>query len=285
VIRFAVSLLVAVTTLAAAEAGAASPPVQLRTFRFVDHSRQAHYGDGTSGPRVLVTEVRFPRAGHAPYPLIVFAHGFAVTPHDYARLLETWARAGYVVAAPIFPVESPRARGGPSQSDLGNEPGDLSFVISRLLGPAGPLRTLVDARQIAIAGQSDGGVAALATAYDRRYRDRRIKAAIVMSGAALPGFTTPPTGSPPLLAVQGTQDPFNSPSTTSYYYGLVRRPKFLLWLLGAPHREPYSTNDRWAPVVRLATTRFLDHYLRGAPLRPLIPAGTAPGVARVVSER
>jgi predicted dienelactone hydrolase len=284
VIRAGVLLLVAVTMLAAG-ADAASPPVQLRTFRFVDHARRAQFRDGTSGPRVLVTEVRYPQVGHAPFPLIVFAHGFAVTPHDYVRLLETWARAGYVVAAPIFPVESPGARGGPSQSDLDNEPRDLSFVISRLLGPAGPLRKLVDARKIAIAGQSDGGVAALTTAYDRRYRDPRIKAAIVMSGGPLPGFTTHPPGSPPLLAVQGTLDPFNSPGTTSYYYGLMRPPKFLLWLLGAPHREPYSTNDRWAPVVRLATTRFLDHYLRGAPLRPLIPAGTKPGVARVVSDR
>jgi predicted dienelactone hydrolase len=284
VIRAASVLLVALAVLAAG-ADAASPPVQLRTFRFVDHSRLAHFRDGTSGPRVLVTEVRYPQVGQAPYPLVVFAHGFAVAPHDYGRLLQTWARAGYVVAAPIFPVESPHARGGPSQSDLENEPRDLSFVISRLLGPAGPLRKLVDARKIAIAGQSDGGVAALTTAYDRRYRDRRIKAAIVMSGGPLPGFTTPPPGSPPLLAVQGTQDPLNSPGTTSYYYALMRPPKFLLWLIGAPHREPYSTNDIWAPVVRLATTRFLDHYVRRAPLRPLIPAGTQPGVARVVSER
>jgi predicted dienelactone hydrolase len=282
VIRSGVLVLLAVVMLAAGT-DAASPPVQLHTYRFVDYSRRAQFRDGTSGPRVLVTEVRYPRDGHPPYPLVVFAHGFAVTPHDYVRLLETWARAGYVVAAPIFPVESPSARGGPSQSDLNNEPRDLSFVISRLLAPTSPLQKLVYAQRIAIAGQSDGGVAALATAYDRRYRDRRIKAAIIMSGAALPGFTAPPRGSPPLLAVQGTGDPFNSPSTTSYYFGLIRRPKFLLWLIGAPHREPYSTNDRWAPVVRLATTRFLDHFLRGAPLRPLIPAGT--GVARVVSER
>lgn len=282
-IRAGVLLLVAVTIVAAV-ADAASPPVQLRTFRFVDHSRRAQFGDGSSGPRVLLTEVRYPSGERAPFPLVVFAHGFAVTPHDYAGLLETWARAGYVVAAPIFPVESPDARGGPSQSDLGNEPRDLSFVISRLLGPSGPLRKLVDARKVAIAGQSDGGVVALTTAYDRRYRDPRVKVAIVMSGGPLPGFTTPPPGSPPLLAIQGTRDPFNPPGTTSYYYRLMRPPKFLLWLLGAPHREPYSSDDRWAPVVRLATTRFLDHYLRGAPLRPLIPRSTRPGVARVVSE-
>jgi predicted dienelactone hydrolase len=268
---------------AVAATGASSPSVHLRTLRFVDVSRRAHFRNGTSGPRVLVTEVRYPAGGHGPFPLVVFAHGFIETPDNYARLLNTWAAAGYVVAAPSFPVERPGAPGGPDRSDLANEPADLSFVISRLTAPGSPVRSLIDARQIAVAGQSDGAVAALSVAYDRRFRDRRIDAAIVMSGAAMAGFSQPPAGSPPLLAVQGTQDPFNSPSTTTYYFGLMRSPKFLLWLLGAKHLEPYTTNDRWAPVVRVATTRFLDHYLGGAPLRPLLNAGTRPGIARITS--
>ena len=286
VTRMIVLLLVAGTIEVSVTAAtdAAASPVRLRTLRFVDRSRRAHFRNGASGPRVLVTEVRYPRRGNAPFPLIVFAHGFAETPHDYVRMLEAWARAGYIVAAPAFPLERPGAPGGPSRGDLDNEPGDLSFVISRLTARGNPLQALVDSREIAVAGQSDGAVAALAATYDRRYRDRRIDAAVIMSGAALPGFAEPPPGSPPLLAAQGTQDSFNSPSTTSYYFGLMRKPKFLLWLLGAAHLEPYTTNDRWAPIVRLATTRFLDHYLRGAPLRPLINAGTQPGIARIVSE-
>lgn len=279
-------LLCAVLTVGAsavAATGASSPSVQLRTLRLVDVSRLAHFRNGTSGPRVLVTAVRYPRGGHGPFPLVVFAHGFIETPDNYARLLNAWAGAGYVVAAPSFPVERPGAPGGPDRSDLGNEPADLSFVISRLIAPGSPVRTLIDSRRIAVAGQSDGAIAALSVAYDRRFRDPRIDAAIVMSGAAMGGFSQPPAGSPPLLAVQGTQDPFNSPSTTTYYFNLVRRPKFLLWLLGAKHLEPYTTNDRWAPVVRVATTRFLDRYLRGAPLRPLLNAGTRPGIARITS--
>jgi dienelactone hydrolase len=277
-------LALTVSTSATAATDAAPPAVQLRTLRFVDRSRSAHFRNGTSGPRVLVTQVRYPRLGHAPFPLVVFAHGFVETPDDYSRLLDSWAHAGYIVAAPAFPVESPGAPGGPDRSDLNNEPGDLSFVISRMTAPGSPMRKLVDPKRIAVAGQSDGAVAALAVAYDRRYRDRRIDAAVVMSGAALSGFTQPPLGSPPLLAVQGTQDPFNSPSTTSYYFNLMRRPKFLVWLLGAKHLEPYTTNDQWAPVVRLTTTAFLNHYLRGAPLAPLINAANRPGLARITSE-
>ena len=279
------SLVAVVAAAVAVAAGGSSPiPVRLRVLRLVDHSRRAHFRDGTSTPRVLVTYVRYPTRGHAPFPLIVFAHGFALTPHVYWRLLDTWTRAGYVVAAPVFPVESANASGGPDQSDLDNEPGDIRFVISRLLAATSPLRGLVDPSEIAVAGQSDGAVAALAAAYDRRFRDRRIDAALILSGAAPIGFADPVAGSPPLLAVQGTSDPINSPSTTADYYRRMHRPKFLLWLLGATHLPPYTTNDRWAAVVERTSTVFLDHYLRGAPLSALSSAGTQAGVARLTSE-
>jgi dienelactone hydrolase len=266
--------------------GASTAPfVRVRVLQLVDHSRRAHFRNGTSAPRALPTYVRYPTRGRAPLPLIVFAHGFALRPSVYARLLDTWARAGYVVAAPVFPVERPSAPGGPDQSDLLNEPADISFVISRLTAPTGPLRGLVDPKRVVLAGHSDGAVAALAAAYDRRFRDPRIDAAMILSGAAPRGFTSAPAGSPPLLAVQGTLDRINAPSVTADYYRLIRRPKFLLWLLRASHLPPYTTDDRWAAVVERATTAFLDHYVRGAPLRRLIAAGREAGVARTTSRR
>jgi dienelactone hydrolase len=253
-------------------------------LRFVDRSRRAEFRNGTSGPRVLVTSVRYPTHGHAPMPLIVFAHGFALTPRIYRPMLDAWARAGYVVAAPAFPVTNADAPGGPNESDLANQPRDMSFVVSRLTSPTSPLHALVDSRKIAFAGQSDGAVTALSVAYDRRFLDRRVDAAVILSGATLSGFIgPPPPGSPPLLAVQGTSDPLNAPSTTAGYYRVMRRPKFLLWLLGASHLPPYTTDDRWAAVVDRATVAFLDHYLRGAPLDRLVAAGTRPGVARITS--
>jgi dienelactone hydrolase len=285
-VRRGLILLLAVLGAAwAAAAVFAIPPasVQLRVLRLVDHSRRAHFRNGTSGPRVLVTYVRYPTRGHGPFPLIVFSHGFALTPQIYARLLDTWTRAGYVVAAPVFPVENPNAPGGPDQSDLRNEPADISYVISRLIAPTTPLRGLVDPKKIAVAGQSDGAVAALSVAYDGRFRDRRIDAAVILSGAAPAGFAPPPPGSPPLLAAQGTADPINSPSSTADYYRLMRQPKLLLWLIGASHLPPYTTDDRWATVVDRTTTAFLDHCLRGAPLGPVIAAGTEAGVARITS--
>lgn len=232
---------------------------------------------------MLITFVRYPTHGHAPFPLIIFGHGFALTPQIYGRLLDSWARSGYVVAAPVFPVENANAPGGPDERDLSNQPRDMSLVCTQLTAPTSPLAGLVDPQKIAFAGQSDGGETALSAAYDRRFFDRRVDAAVILSGATLPGFIPPPPGSPPLLAVQGTRDPLNPPSTTANYYRLMRRPKFLLWLLGASHLPPYTTDDRWAAVVDRATTAFLDHYLRGAPLGRLVAAGTRSGVARITS--
>ena len=264
--------------------GGSTAAIRLRVLRLVDESRVAHFENGTTGPRVLVTSVRYPANAHRALPLVVFAHGFALTPDSYAGLLDAWARAGYVVAAPAFPVERANAPGGPSETDLVNEPGDLRFVVSRLIGKSSPLRGLIDATKIAVAGQSDGAEAALSAAYDTRFRDRRIDAAIILSGAALPGFTGAPPSSPPLLAVQGTRDPINQPAVTAAYFRLMRRPKFLLWLLGASHLPPYTTRDRWAAVVDRATIAFLDGYLRRGPLRPLIAAGTERGLARLISQ-
>ena len=96
-----------------------------------------------------------------PFPLVIFGHGFAVMPDLYKRLLRAWTRAGYVVAAPVFPLENENAPGGPDESDLINQPADMSYVISALLSAtnarSGPLRGLIDPARIAVTGQSDGG--------------------------------------------------------------------------------------------------------------------------------
>lgn len=90
---------------------------------FTDPTRRIRVQGGWE-PRRLTTIIRYPaalppsrvdvrRAPSAqtggPFPLVVFAHGFNITPAPYARLLQAWARAGYVVAAPIFPLTNSRA--------------------------------------------------------------------------------------------------------------------------------------------------------------------------------
>ncbi len=231
--------------------------------------------------------------GGGPFPLVVFGHGYAVTPAPYAPLLRAWTRAGYVVAAPVFPLENANAPGGPNEADLVNQPRDMSFVISGMLAlgqaRSGFLGGLVDPRRIAVAGQSDGGETALAVAYDRHFRDQRVRAAVILSGAELPGtggfdFPRP---SPPLLATQGTADAINPPSYTSAFFDVAPPPKYLLTMFGASHLGPYTDRQPQLGIVERVTVAFLDGYLKDAPgaTGRIADAGDVSGTSVVRSVR
>jgi alpha-beta hydrolase superfamily lysophospholipase len=267
---------------------AATPPfaVGVRLLKLVDRSRTMRLPGGRSVPRSFEAVVRYPALGApgpsdvagapaarapAPFPLVVFAHGFAVTPGIYARLLHSWAQSGYVVAAPVFPLTSAGAPGGPNESDLVNQPADISYAITRLLAasasPAGPFAGLLDPSHVAVAGQSDGGVTALLAAYGRRLRDPRIGAAVVLSGAEWSGvggydFSR---ARAPLLAVQGTADTVNEPRFTYAFFRAAHQPKFLLRLLGAEHLPPYTREQPQLSIVERVSTAFLDAYLKRSP--------------------
>jgi dipeptidyl aminopeptidase/acylaminoacyl peptidase len=228
-----------------------------------------------------------PSRQSGPYPLIVFAHGYDSSPAVYASLLDAWASAGYVVAAPAFP----RAlHGAPlDEDDLANEPGDISFVIGRLLSAAagpGPLAGLIDTSRIGVAGHSDGGVAALGVGFNACCRDGRVSA--VMLGAAdeqtFPSGSYFPPGSPPMLVIQGDHDPINPPDDSRQLFAAGRTPKYLLWLLDAGHLEPFSTDAAHLAVVEAVTIAFFDRYLKGeaAGVRRM-QAGAVSGLATLTA--
>jgi fermentation-respiration switch protein FrsA (DUF1100 family) len=279
--------------------------VGLRIVRLVDRSRRIRLRDGSTRARTLLTYVRYPalgppgatdvadappaRAG-GPYPLVVFGHGFAVTPRTYAHLLQSLTRAGYVVAAPEFPLASADAPGGPDESDLVNQPTDMSFAISSMLAAnsaaAAPLAGLIDPARIAVAGQSDGAMTALAVAYSRRFRDPRVGAALIMSGAEMSGaggfdFAR----GAPLLAIQGTADTTNEPRFTYAFFAAARHPKYLLRLLGAHHLPPYTREQPQLAIVERVSVAFLDGYLKrsSAALSRLPSLGTVPKTAALLA--
>lgn len=271
-----------------------APPfaVGRTTLVLIDHRRTETLPGGTRIPRRLRTLVFYPRvSARVTFPLLVFGHGFAVTPLTYGALLQYWAAQGFVVAAPFFPLESRNAPGGPDESDLPNQPGDMSFLITRMLSisahGSGALSHLVDPHQIAVSGQSDGGDTALAVAYGAgRYRDPRIGAAVILSGAEIPGLTLSYffPGEPPLLAVQGTADPINPPSLTAQFFAAARPPKYLLALSGARHLPPYQRAPDLSIVERV-TVAFLRRYLEhdAAAGRQLPTLGNVPGRASLTA--
>lgn len=276
----------------------------------VDSTRPIHLADGATIPRTLVTYVRYPASGSpgppggpdrgnaapargaGPFPLIVFGHGYNEYPGLYAPILDAWARAGYVVAAPVFPLSNPGAPGGPTEADLPNQPADMKFIISRMLSASraagGVLSGLIAAKEIGVAGQSDGGDTALAVAYDPPYKDSRVGAAVILSGAEIPyvsPFTIQP-GGPPLLATQGTDDSINLPSATSTFYDPAPAPKYLLQLLGAEHLPPYTTEQPQLGIVERVSVAFLNGALKHAQrsLARMRSAGNVSGTATLTAD-
>jgi dienelactone hydrolase len=272
--------------------------VGVRVLRLVDHTRMIG-----AKPRTVVTVVRYPAVGGpsstdlangtparagGPFPLVVFAHGYRLAPYTYTRLLQAWAHAGYVVAAPAFPLTNGDAP-VVDRSDLVNQPQDVRFVISRLLAQRGaPLGGLIDVSRIALGGHSDGVDSALAVAYGK-LRGLPVRAALGLSGAEISAFTgfSGSTGRVPLLAIQGTADSVNSPSGTYSYFADAPRPKYLLKLLGAEHTAPYQDEQPHLGIVARVSTAFLDSYLKhdGAAGRRLTTSGSVPGLSTLQIDR
>lgn len=268
----------------------------MKTYTFVDRSRTvaaSHTTTGNPGPRVLRTFVWYPavRSGGAnvrpspapggPFPLVVFASGYNANPTDYQRLLESWVHAGYVVAAPAFPLTNPRAVGGLDEADISNQPQDVSFVLTQLLRTfrsSGPMHSLIDPAHIAVAGQSDGAEVALAVAYGKCCADPRFDAAIIMAGQLLPFegtlFKSPAA---PLLVIQGGADTVNPPQYSHQIYQAASSPKYLLWLQGADHVQPFMSSDHYESTVSSVSLEFLNRYLGNDPRAAV---GLPPSVSR-----
>lgn len=251
--------------------------VGLVTAHFVDGSRPAPARAGGNPGRVLDTVISYPVDGDAaappvgggpppaagPFPLVVFVHGFDVTPTTYAALTEAWARAGYIVASPAFPGEV-GGEDGATQDDLPNEPADVRFVISSMLAPAAPLRGSLDPTRIAVAGHSDGGEVAAGVGLDRCCADPRVSATIVMSGAELgvPGGGYAGVAHAPALVIQSDADEVNDPANAVQLYNDTPGQVWYLDLVGGSHLGPFLGTDPHWGVVPQATVDFLDLNLK-----------------------
>lgn len=232
-------------------------PVADSTATFVDPTRGTpERGDvPATDSRVLQTVIRKPIGRAGPLPLVVFAHGWDSDPSVYESLLDTWAAAGYLVAAPIFPDSSDTLPGTPV-NDFPDEARDLSFVITSLLGGvAGP----VDPQRIAVAGHSDGGTDVALLALDPAYRDPRIRAYLSLSSQIPPGvpgpFDAPTTGS--LLVAVGTDDEYGLFPDSTQVYRTADMCKAMLTVSGGDHLDTYLANTSEAAAMRAETVRFL----------------------------
>ena len=243
-----------------------------RTETFVDRSRPtAAAGDQAARPERTLPTITYYPAGDGRFPLVVFAHGNTVADPGYYRvLLNSWAAAGYVVAAPIFPLSSTRLPGG--GGDLVNQPADVSFVISEMLRmnaePTGPYTGRIDPGRIGVAGHSLGAMTTLGVGFHSCCLDDRIRAGIVLAGRERPFPTVSffPGTRTPILIVHGDSDPLIPLEAAREIYDDALGPRFMITIVGGDHDSPYAgINGQVQPDTRLVMTAsldFLDHYLK-----------------------
>lgn len=247
------------------------------------------------GPRALVVQSWYPAGSppaRGPFPLLLFAPGFQQCADPYGDLLTAWASAGYVVAAVDFPRSDCRAGAAATEADMINQPGDMSYVLTRLLAmserPGNVLSGLLDSHELAAAGQSDGGDTVAALAANSCCADRRLTAVAVLSGAEwapMPGryFTA---SVPPMLFVQGSADTVNPPWTSRQLYDADgSAARYYLDLVGADHTMPYWGTNAVERIVVQVTVAFFDRYVLGqrAARTAMSRDGNVRGVAALVA--
>jgi len=239
------------------------------TETFVDRSRPTDDPDhARSAPtRTLVTDIYIP-AGKGPYPLVLHAHGADGDARKFTLLVGAWARHGYVVAIPTFPLTSDTSGGPVVIGDYEHQPADLHFVLDQVLHmaatPNTPLTGKIDAHHIGLSGLSLGGATAYGFGFNTCCRDPRLTAVIIMSGIKLPFGNDPYVFDKPTLIFHGTADPVLPYSDARTVYASVPPPKYFVSLLGAGHAPQYEdTPDPHDAIVIAATLDFWNTYLKG----------------------
>jgi predicted dienelactone hydrolase len=250
--------------------GARHYKVKQTTFTFVDTTRPTPANGSYAGApsRTLVTVVSTPVGAKGRLPLVVFSTGIEGTATNYEGLYRHWVEAGYVVAAPDFPLSQKNAPGGTSLVDLSSQPGDVRFVLDQVLVQSarkkGPLSGRIDPKRIALAGKSLGAITTVGAAYRISDHETRERAVISLTGAASYAasfFTGIPV---PLLLVHGDADKTVPYQSSVDAFGLAEPPKYLVTLFGQNHGGSFNGEGTpAADVVVKVTTDFLDAYVKG----------------------
>jgi fermentation-respiration switch protein FrsA (DUF1100 family) len=235
----------------------------------VDRSRDTDPTPGSPGDerqgRALPTTVWYPTGAAGPFPLIVFGHGLGAAPDHYSALLSSWAAAGFVVAAPAFPLTS----AGSDQviDDIPNQPADVSFVLTQVLAlaatPGDVLDGLVDPGRITMAGHSAGAMTTIGL-LSGCCADSRITSAVVLAGSPMFFGTDFERPGVPMLFEHGTDDQSIPPTDGEKVYRAAPADKAAVLLLGAGHSAPYDDpTDPAFPAVVATTTDFLRWVTTG----------------------
>ncbi len=214
-------------------------------------------------------------AGDRAAPLVVYCHGTNGMAGESLYLVDALTEAGFVVAAPEFPLTSRNAHTRIAAADVTDAPEqvrDVSFVIDSLLADAA-LSPRIDADRIGLTGHSLGGVTTYFATYGMQCRDPRIRASApiaaadpvqsaLSNGLGFAGIQHTPV-SVPVLFLAAEKDVFaRTAGRPGAAFARVEDPKHHLMIAGGTHVWFHDGDDQ-PEDHRNPDCLWFDEYLPG----------------------
>lgn len=290
--RGGAAVLAAVLALAAAVPAALadgttttpSPPTTLALAHVHNFRTATRWVTFRRGARVLPTMIVVPVVSPGVrVPVMEFAHGWHSNPRVYASLLRGWASAGFLVIAPTSPGMA-RGKGLLQQGPASLlQAGDLPVVLTDVLRM--PLPVIPDPTEIALAGHSDGACTVADMAFNPRYRDARIDAYLIFSGARTNINYGPAhyhANPKPVFVADSRDDEFGDFTEAGPLYRQARpRKVFVAIGRGDHHLAPWSVSTVFHQSIWNATIDFASWAFtgRGSALETMIADVHTPGLA------
>lgn len=175
-----------------------------------------------------------PDKTEAPYPAIVFAHGFACTKEDYSWIGNYCASHGYV--AILFTTPSRFDLFRAFLQSLDGILLSIDHLIAQNHKVGGPIEGMVDENRIGVMGHSMGAMTSLKAAA----QDKRIKAVVSLAPGYFNTFTESYLDACALInvptqIVMGSFDFICPPAGGRMYYDAISAEKEMVIINGADH--------------------------------------------------
>ena len=245
------------------------------TNRVESRSAQSIEGKSAQVAGLKVTYWKPDASQTAPYPLVIFSHGFHGSSTQSKFLMKDLAAHGYLVVAPDH--QDAGFGGKPEESFAKAE----TWTDARYRGRGEDIRNLIaglkadstwnseiDWTKVALAGHSLGGytVLGLAGAW-KSWKMPGIKAVLALSPYCSPLISKGTLGaiSVPVMYQGGTRDFGITPyvKRSGGAYDQTPAPAYFVEFRGAGHLAWTDLNPNFQPEISAYSVAFLDKYVKG----------------------